>query len=212
MIRDVPESAVPGRVAAGTVRGSVRLTRRPAVVAPLRWLPSAVLAALLIVLIGVIVISGPRSLLWALVILLLVLAAQWLLGTVVRLGGRDSVRPRTTSRRAAWLRPLLALTGAADALPDVDVRQFDVVAVTGAEHRCELVGRPRPAEPREGDIVQVYGRRTGDGAIRVHHMVAADESTTRSRLPAAALAVRVAYVVSIAVSAAGAIAFCWLAL
>jgi len=198
---------VPGRVAVGTVRGGITLSQRPVVVDPLRRLPLVASALLLFVLVGVLAVRGPRQLVWALLVIVLVLVAQWILGSIVRLGN-----PGRRSQERGWSRPFLALAGGVDALPTVDVRRFEVVAVTGAEYRCELVGQPRPAEPREGDIVQVYGRSGGRGAIRVHHLVGADELTTSTRLPITAVLVRIAYVASVVVSGVGGLAVCWLAL
>ncbi len=195
---------MPGRVAVGTVRGVVTLSQRPVVDGPLRRLPLVASVLLLSVLVGVVAVRGPRQLGWALLVIVLVLVAQWILGVTVRLGIRG--------RSRGWSGPFLALAGGVGALPTVDVRRFEVVAVTGAEYRCELVGQPRPVEPREGDIVQVYGRRGARGPIRVHHLVGADELTTSARLPVTAALVHIGYVASVVVSGVGSLAVCWLAL
>lgn len=205
---------VPGRVAEGTVTNVVTGPRQPAITGHRLWLPAAGAGVALVVMIGVTALAGPSLLVGDLVTLLALTAFQLLIGLAVSLAGRRS-RPagdRPNGPFRTLFRPLVYLRGASNMLPFVDARRFRVVDVSGSELTCDMLGVPFPAEPREGDIVQVYGRRSAGGLVSVRQLVSVgNASTTTGRIGMAARVTRLAYVASPASSVLAAAAVCWLA-
>jgi hypothetical protein len=156
----------PGRgpVVVGTVTGAIGCDRRSAG-GPGRRAAEAGAAVLAVVALLVLVILGGTRSAGAALVLLLVGGSSVLL-CALSAGAR---RRRTGSRHPA-------------PEPLTEERRFRVTETSGREVRCVLLGELHGAPLRRGDVVEVYGRTTRTGEVRVHEaVVVANRQVVRAR-------------------------------
>ncbi len=171
-----------GPAATGTITGSVTCDQITATGTGQRMLAFAaglIAAAALATLVVVAGIQVTVSVLVPLLPGLLVVGSLLLILRVMLFGFRRSHRRSASGRLVAGAakgltRIVVAPMRAGSSLKrelSTEVRRFRVTEVSGRHVDCELVGKLAGAHPQQGDMVDVFGRTTRHGTVRVRAVV-----------------------------------------
>jgi hypothetical protein len=168
-----------GLAAVGTITSPVTCDQITATGRGQRLLALAAGAIASVALAALLVVGGTQVIVSVLVPHLPVLLMAVLLLLILRLVvfgfRRRSASVRLVAGAAKWLTGIVAAPMRAGSSRghrlSTEVRRFRVTEVSGRQVDCELVGELTGAQPRHGDVVDVFGRRTRRGTVRVRTVV-----------------------------------------
>jgi hypothetical protein len=180
-----------GLAAAGTITGPMTCDQITATGRGRRLLALAAGAIASVALAALLVVGGMQVITPMLVPHLPVLLMVALLLVVLRLVvfgfRRRSASVRLVAGAAKWLTGIVAAPMRAGSSrgheQSTEVRRFRVTEVSGRQVDCELVGELPGAQPRHGDVVDVFGRRTRRGTVRVRAVVLSSDQTRITARP-----------------------------
>jgi hypothetical protein len=204
-----------GPAAVGTITGSVTCDRITATGTGQRLLAgvAGVLAA--VALVTLVVVGGIQltvSVLVPLLPALLIIGFLLLIIRVLLFGFRRRHRARrggsghlAASAAKGLARIVVASIRAGSSLEreqSTEVRRFRVTEVSGRQVDCELVGELAGAQLQQGDVVDVFGRTTRRGTVRVRAViVTSNQARITARPQFGFVLARIANVAAVALSA-----------
>lgn len=213
-----------GPAAVGTITGPVTCDRTTATGSGQRLLAGVAGVIAAVALVTVLVVGGIQltvSVLVPLLPALLIIGFLLLIIRVLLFGFRRRRRARrggsghlATGAAKGLARIVTASIRAGSSLEreqSTEVRRFRVTEVSGRQVDCELVGELAGAQLQQGDVVDVFGRTTRHGTVRVRAViVTGNQARITARPHFGFVLARIANVAAVALPAACLLAVAYL--